>query len=330
MISARQKVVNIQLASEDLERLKKGHYLLCFAKKVNDSFNVVWRASDKYLSNNTFTWTPAYQVFGSNTFQTGIPVKISTNRQNISLGEISILDHNGILQPATPGEPAHALTIDNQYEPIHLGVNALGVGIDGESMSTPIYVTEQKLDKGLHRLIPAENILVWFEQDIMTGTMFSGHRPLAVEIDMMRDDKITYIFRDGNWQPVSLNIDGKMAMEAEVGPTLLHIIVTTTTVISGSLLARKIEAKLTDILQDVQVSVDPTMEGKMFTIKYSERSGIGFERTRYLSTLKQSPTLPDTLTSITAEALASLNTGFVTLKAATDVQQAAEMLHAMR
>jgi hypothetical protein len=62
------KSVDIQIAPGDLETLKSSGYKLCFAKKVNDSYNVVWQSATGYLADNTFSWQPLYELFGSNDF----------------------------------------------------------------------------------------------------------------------------------------------------------------------------------------------------------------------------------------------------------------------
>ena len=64
-----QKSVTIEFDDSGLEKAKGSHYRLCFAKKVGDhDYNVVWQSYDKYIHSNDFTWTPKYQIFGTNSF----------------------------------------------------------------------------------------------------------------------------------------------------------------------------------------------------------------------------------------------------------------------
>lgn len=107
LLDATQKSVIIQIAPDDFTTLKTSKYRLCFAKKVGDNdYNVVWQSYSKYLSNNTFSWTPQYELFGSNSFQDSVKVDVSTNVESIGLGETSILDVNGLLGAASTAGPS--------------------------------------------------------------------------------------------------------------------------------------------------------------------------------------------------------------------------------
>ncbi len=199
-LSEVKKVVNIQIALEDLENLKRAKYKLCFAKKVGDNdYNVVWYSFLDYLPNNTFSWTPQYGLFGSNIFKDYIKVQVHTNIVTISLGETSILNSYGVLEDPTTGGPEFCFTMDNQYGSIHPGVNQLSIGIDGQIMSTPIYVAEAPIVKGRVVLKPVEKVLVWFEQNIETSTMFSTARSNEVEIDLTFQNKAARKYENQRW-----------------------------------------------------------------------------------------------------------------------------------
>ncbi|MEM1323921.1 MAG: hypothetical protein AAGG75_26915 [Bacteroidota bacterium] len=194
------KSVKIEISLEDLESLKKANYKLCFAKKVGDnSFNVVWQSYDSYLVNNTFSWVPQYQLFGSNTFQGNVKVQVATNTVNIGLGETSTLNESGILEPPFTGGPEISFTMENNYGSIHPGVNQLSTGIDGQTISTPIYVAEAPILKGDAVLTPVEQIMVWFQQNVETSTMFSTARSREVIIDLTTTDDATRLYKDGEW-----------------------------------------------------------------------------------------------------------------------------------
>src|SRR5262249_28556925 len=113
---AAQKTVSIEIDLDDLKSLKVSNYKLCFAKKVGtEAYNVVWQSYVNYLAFNDFSWTPAYQLFGSNTFTDNVTVKVSTNKVDIGLGEQSTLDVSGILSPASTGGKPTAITMLNDY-----------------------------------------------------------------------------------------------------------------------------------------------------------------------------------------------------------------------
>lgn len=198
--AAATKSVNIQIATEDLRTLKSGGYKLCFAKRVGDAaYNVVWQSYLEYLSNNTFSWTPMYQLFGTNTFQANIQVRAATNVVDIGLGQKSTLDEDGVLGPVSSGETGTSITLINNYGSIHPGVNQLSTGIDGKQVSTPIYVAANAIVQGTTNLTPKESILVWFEQNVQTSTMFSASRSNAQEIDLTSRDSATYLYAGQKW-----------------------------------------------------------------------------------------------------------------------------------
>ncbi|MEB0045610.1 MULTISPECIES: hypothetical protein [unclassified Pseudomonas] len=199
-LAATQKVVKIQIASGDLTTLKQSGYKLCFAKKVgNEAYNVVWQSYVQYLSNSTFSWTPQYQLFGSNSFQANVQVDVSTNLVNIGLGQQAILDNSGLLGQPTSAGPNTSITLVNNYGPIHPGVSQLSTGIDGVQVTTPIYVASQQVVTGSTVLTPVETILVWFEQNVQTSTMFSTSRSQSIEIDMTFDNNATRLYSGGSW-----------------------------------------------------------------------------------------------------------------------------------
>jgi len=202
-LAATQKSVKIQIASADLTLLKQSGYKLCFAKKVgNEAYNVVWQSYVQYLSNSTFSWTPQYQLFGANSFQANVQVDVSTNLVNIGLGQQSILDNAGLLGSATSGGPDTSITLVNNYGAIHPGLSQLSTGIDGKQISTPIYVASAQVVTGQTVLTPVETILVWFEQNVQTSTMFSTSRSQSIEIDLTFDNSATRLYSGGSWTVV--------------------------------------------------------------------------------------------------------------------------------
>lgn len=199
-LGASQKSVIIQIDTADLDELKKAGYMLCFAKKVGDAdFNVVWQSYTKYLVRNTFRWTPQYQLFGTNVFEDAVQVEASTNLVTIGLGEESVLSESGVLGAAKTGGPAGSINMLNDYGSIHPGVNQLSTGIDGSVTSTPIYVAPKAMVSGEASLTPVERILVWFEQNIQTSTMFSDARSRSVEIDLTGVESATRLYKGQKW-----------------------------------------------------------------------------------------------------------------------------------
>lgn len=205
LMDAAEKNVCVELDDQALKILKDNNYKLCFAKKVGDAdFNVVWQSYDAYENFNDFSWVPLYQIFVTKTFKESVVVKVSSKQVKIGLGEQVTRDKNGVLSEAITGGDKTALNLVNDGNMTHVGVNQLSVGIDGSEVSTPIYVSKESILKGEIHLQPKEKVLVWFEQDIETGTMFSTSRSKAIEIDLTTRNSINIAF-DGTtmeWKTV--------------------------------------------------------------------------------------------------------------------------------
>jgi hypothetical protein len=199
MLDAVKKTVKIEIAPGDLTLLIRSNYRLCFAKKVETLYNVVWQSYNQYLSSNIFSWTPQYQLFGSNLFMADLTVQVVTNTPTIGLGQTCILDDLGILGPAFDGGPETSLTMINDGGSIYPGVMQLSTGIDGSQGSAPIYVTENPVVQGIESLTPMESVLVWFEQEIETSTMFLAARNNSVEIDLTNVDWATRVYEGQKW-----------------------------------------------------------------------------------------------------------------------------------
>jgi hypothetical protein len=203
---AEEKVVTITIASKDFADLKQNGYCLCFAKKLSgEDYDVVWQSYDKeeYLENNTFSWKPAFQVFGSNTFQDKMKVVVSTNVIDIQLGEQCTLDANGNLDDVKVGSHPNSIDFINEFGDIHPGVNALCYDLKGNQQISPIYVAQKAIVIGTDTLTPIEVVQVWFEQDIETSTMFSNARTNIQEIDLTNQSSASYLYKDGTWHPTS-------------------------------------------------------------------------------------------------------------------------------
>ncbi|MGU7770065.1 hypothetical protein ACV229_07765 [Burkholderia sp. MR1-5-21] len=200
-MAAATKTVDIGIGPKDYKTLKQGGYNLCFAKKVGDAaYNVVWRASFEYLEDNEFSWTPIYQIFGANRYQDGVTVKASTKKVAIGIGEIITLDKLGQFGPPSTGGEVTAINMLNDYGEIHPGICQLSTGVGGETISTPIYAAPEVLVSGEASFTPIERVLVWFEQNIETSTIFSKARSRSIEVDLTTTNSTARVYEGGQWR----------------------------------------------------------------------------------------------------------------------------------
>lgn len=202
-IQAAMKSVNVQIAADDIRRLMNSGYRMCFAKKVGTAdYNVIWQSYKDFSENNTFSWIPRYQVFRTDTFQSGVTVKTSSSPKAIGLGEITTIDKYGILtDPVTGGDNA-SINVDNEYKATHIGVCQLSTGIDGKEVSTPIYVSENECMLGNAVLKPVEKIMIWFEYNAQTSTMFTDMKTHSIEVDLTQKNSVNLRYEDEKWSTV--------------------------------------------------------------------------------------------------------------------------------
>lgn len=202
-IGSAAKSVNIQIAAEDIRRLMSNGYRMCFAKKIGDAaYNVIWQSYKDFSENNTFSWTPQYQVFRTDNFQSGVTVKTSSNPKTIGLGQITTIDRFGILSDPITGGDTAALNVDNEYKATHIGVSQLSTGIDGKIVSTPIYVSENECMLGNAVLKPVEKVMIWFECNAQTSTMFTDMKTYGIEVDLTQKNSVNLKYEDEKWSTV--------------------------------------------------------------------------------------------------------------------------------
>lgn len=200
LLEAATKTVTVQIDENDLPILKDGGYSLCFAKKVGDfDYDVIWKSMDKYLVSNVFSWQPIYQVYGTNTFQDSVKVEVSTNIENIGLGEITTLDAYGILSDPVTGGSAEAINVDNKYGNIHFGISQVSVNDKGLMESTPIYVSKGVSVQGANEFKPVEKVQIWFQANAETSTMFAEMRSNSIEVDLTEKNVVSVKYQNGQW-----------------------------------------------------------------------------------------------------------------------------------
>ncbi len=198
------------IAEDDLRLLRDSAYHLCFAKRIaGKGFTVVWQSYTGFLTRNEFSWTARYELFGSTLFLAGARVRVSTNTMGIHPGEKSVLNSAGLLDRPFTGGPLTAITMVNEYGLIHPGLSQESNGIDGSVISTPTHASETLEGLGDHELIPTQEILVWFEQEIQTGTMIRRipdrqARSREIVIDLGGGSAATIEYRNQEWSILPL------------------------------------------------------------------------------------------------------------------------------
>lgn len=307
MPNGQEKSVTINIGDDDFDMLKDGGYSLCFAKKVNGAYNVVWQSADEYLQSNTFSWVPMYRLFGSNKFVGNQRVAVSTNTQPIELGQQATLNKKGHLEEASTGDTPTALTLNTEYEPIHSGVQAYSTDIHGKTSTTTIYVSPGPVVDGTDILTPVESVQVWFDSKLTTSTMISDALSKAVEIDLTQVNSATRLYQGGKWiVPKSGDLAGDESNVVVITAVVVGAIVVHT-------LLSKLVAKLTGVYSDI--TVDVQVAGSTATIGYKERPRLTGARLSQTRQLLRNSTTADQLAEFTLEAFAQLGLGYKSFSA---------------
>ncbi len=203
VLRATQKAVNVTVATADLMKLKDNGYRMCFAKKVGtESYNVIWQSYVDFSENNTFSWTPEYQIFRTDTFEAEVTVKVSSNPKDIGLGEITVIDKYGILSDPVTGGEETSINVDNEYKATHVGISQVSKGVDGKVAATPIYVSENECMTGKASFRPVEKVLIWFEYNAETSTMFTDMKTNSIEVDLTQTDNVNVKYENEKWSKI--------------------------------------------------------------------------------------------------------------------------------
>lgn len=202
ILETGSKMVKVKIEENTFETLKANGYSVCFAKRVGSAnYNVVWRAAKEYLQNIEFSWKPLYSIFATNTFQSGVKVKVATEPKKISLGETVTLRDIGLFSGAETKGSKTAVNLINEYGNIHIGISQVA-SLNGKEESTPIFVSENQIILGNDSFEPVEKVMVWFQCNIESSTMLADLRSNAIELDLTETNTMDVEYADGIWRIV--------------------------------------------------------------------------------------------------------------------------------
>ncbi|EIW62565.1 uncharacterized protein TRAVEDRAFT_68951 [Trametes versicolor FP-101664 SS1] len=209
--------LTVNIASADITALKQVGYNLCIAKKVNNTYNTVWRGGS-FLARNTFQWTSRYAVFGTETFAEGALVTAATESPEIKFGQTVLLDENGVMNNPT-GSPnsSGTFTVDNEYAALNIGV----MGYLGGAFS-PIFVSPSQVVTGPVNLTPVESVLVWFDAQHTTSTIIVDSVSNTIEVDFTggyASRSVTYTSTPGRPGTGAWALDSQLRLSATYNPT---------------------------------------------------------------------------------------------------------------
>ncbi|KAI0824050.1 hypothetical protein BC628DRAFT_475719 [Trametes gibbosa] len=208
--------LTVNISSSDIGVLKAAGYMLCVAKKVNNTYNTVWRGGS-FLAHNQFQWTSRYEVFGTESFAEGALVTAATESPEIKYGQTAVLDSAGSMHNAT-GSPnsSGSFMVNNQYAALNIGV----MGYLGGTFS-PIFVSPNELVTGTITLTPVESVLVWLDTTHVTSTIITTSISNTIEVDFtsgISSRSVTYTSTADHPGTGGWTLDGQLRLAATYHP----------------------------------------------------------------------------------------------------------------
>ncbi|KAI0373558.1 hypothetical protein BV20DRAFT_937644 [Pilatotrama ljubarskyi] len=204
--------LRVAINTADASRLRTAGYKLCLAKRVNDTFNVIWK-SGVFLNVNNFYWDPEYRVFGTKT-SNGEGAIVQADREPVEIrpGQIAVLDPDGYMHAAVGA--AHAdpgvFYVENQSKGIRVGVQQRLNG----SYAT-VYVAPEEPVNGQLAFMAVNEVLVFFGQADSTGSIISDSISNCILVDYpngLTSRGVAYVADPDNLSRGVWTLDGQLAL----------------------------------------------------------------------------------------------------------------------
>ena len=96
------------------------------------------------------------------------------------------------MEPAVGPIQGDKFTLNNELGYVHVGVNC---ELNSGGM-VPCFLSKQQVMNGKDDLTPKVEILVWFDQSLTTGSMFSHSVSLTAHVDMTNNKNKTITWID--------------------------------------------------------------------------------------------------------------------------------------
>lgn len=198
LVISTLKKLTVEIDQEDIEMLQESGLSLNISIKVNGNFNVVWFSNANYLLNNEYEWSPNFEVYGSNVFETGAAVEIETNTLNVELGQEVILNPLGVLENSMESAPSDSISFVNNFGPIYPGMSQQIIPPDGMESILPSFVSPDLNNLETELLTSMNEVMLWFGE-METGTIFSKVPINSFVVDLTDIEEATALYSNGEW-----------------------------------------------------------------------------------------------------------------------------------
>lgn len=226
---SNQQIV-IYIEEDQLVAQKNNNYSLYLAKKVNDSFTVIWLSKlsfatpgqPSYQYKNIFDMTnTSYMVNFTNTPLQEGDINFTSGGKNLPIytGQTTTLNKYGVFSPATNGGTAGVVSIINQ-----LPANPREILLDSTGRSLWVNCSGG-MGIGTATMTPKNEFQLWFGAPQANGSLIPGGLSNVYVATVSDGSSQTITFNNsGAWVPgepaARLTADEVMALNARVNNVL--------------------------------------------------------------------------------------------------------------
>ncbi|MCR3758641.1 hypothetical protein KYB31_06485 [Clostridium felsineum] len=196
--------ITVYINIKDLKAQKDNHYSLYLAKKVENSFTVIWQSKpadddddNTYGYQNIFDIDiPSYGVnYTTQKIKKGdVTFQVSGKTIPIEVGQITKLDSMGIFSDAENSTLSpESIVINNE-----LKGNPHEILLDSDK--NPIWInTQSGMNIGTATITPKYEYQLWFGNKQETGSLIAENLPNPKIINMEAGQKTIVTYYQGKW-----------------------------------------------------------------------------------------------------------------------------------
>jgi hypothetical protein len=198
--------ITVFIEEDQIVALKTNEYSLYLAKKVNDSFTVIWIANPPFATGTDQAYQyeneydisiPSYMVnFMTGQLDVG-DVTITSGGKScaIDLGQITTLQNTGVFTSTVNGGTVEALTIQNE-----MTGNPHAIVLDSQGNNIWIN-TASGLNIGASAMTPQLDYQFWFGPFQEAGTIIPSTISSSTVVILTEGDDASITFTDaGTWE----------------------------------------------------------------------------------------------------------------------------------
>ncbi|MGE7959267.1 hypothetical protein ACQKQA_22285 [Pseudomonas sp. NPDC089530] len=226
------QTIIVYIEEEQLVAQKVNNQSLCLAKKVNNSFTVIWLSKPPFAAPNQPTYqykntlnitSNSYMVNFTNTPLQQGDVNFTSGGKNlpINTGQITTLSQYGVFTPARNGGTPGDVSINNQ-----LPANPSEILLDSTGLNLWVNCTGG-MNIGVATMTPQNEFQLWFGPTQAAGTLIPSNlsNPYVVSVNDGETKTVTYT-NSGVWvsgEPMArLTTEEVMALHARVDRAVMQ------------------------------------------------------------------------------------------------------------